>query len=82
MPLIISVFSALLSAITLKWLIQVMAVVGAPVGVTVGAAGGIGLVATAMTLDNAFCGWGVKLFMIQAGYRGCYCPLMGIVLAL
>jgi hypothetical protein len=53
-PLIISFFSAMLNATRFEWLIQAMAVNGAPGGVTVGAAVGINLIATAMTSDNVF----------------------------
>ncbi len=80
-PFIISFFSALLSAITLAWIIHAAGIVGWQGGLGTGLTVGIGLIAAAMASDSAFCGWGVKLFFIQAGYRVCYCALMGVVLA-
>lgn len=80
-PFIISFFSALFSATTLAWLIHASGTGGGAAGFAVGAAAGIGLIAAATASDSAFCGWGVKLFAIQAGYRVCYCALMGIILA-
>ena len=80
-PYIISFFSAALSAVTLAIAIAVMGITDWTGGLAVGAAAGIGLIATAMASDNAFCGWGFKLFAIQSGYRICYCLLMGVILA-
>ncbi len=81
-PFVISFFTALLTAIVLGALIKSLAIAGATGGMLIGAITGIGFVATAMASDSAFCGWGVRLFVIQAGYRVTYSILMGAVLAL
>jgi len=49
-------------------------------GATLGLVTGIGFIATAMASDTAFCGWGMKLFVLQAGYRVLYSIIMAAVL--
>ena len=34
-----------------------------------------------MASDYAFCGWGLKLWLIQSGYRLAYGAIMGAILA-
>jgi len=41
---------------------------------------GVGFVATSLFSDYLFCGWSMKLFLIQAGYRVSALALMGAVL--
>ncbi|XOV83105.1 MAG: DUF1761 domain-containing protein [bacterium] len=79
-PFIISFFTALLTAVVLAWLISALGVSSWMGGATIGLVTGVGFIATAMASDTAFCGWGVKLFVIQAGYRVLYSILMGAVL--
>jgi len=79
-PFIISFFTALLTAVVLAWLIGALQVTTWLGGATIGLVTGIGFIATAMASDTAFCGWGMKLFVIQAGYRVLYSILMGAVL--
>ena len=81
-PFIISFFTALLTAITLAWLVYALEVTTWLGGAALGLAMGIGFIATAMASDSAFCGWGVRLFTIQAGYRVVYSVIMGIVLGM
>ncbi len=77
-PFIISFVTALITAIVLALLILgiVRVIDGAILGLVIG----IGFIATAMASDSAFCGWGVRLFLIQAGYRVTYSVLMGAIL--
>ena len=79
-PFIISFFTALLTAVVLAWLIGALQVTTWVGGATIGLVTGIGFIATAMASDTAFCGWGMKLFIIQSGYRVLYSILMGAVL--
>ena len=79
-PFVVSFFTSLLTAATLAWLIQALGVMSWNGGALVGLATGIGFIATAMASDTAFCGWGAKLFLIQAGYRVTYAILMGALL--
>ena len=79
-PFIISFFTALVTAITLAWLVHALSVQGWAAGALLGLVAGIGFIATAMASDTAFCGWGVRLFIIQAGYRVVYSVVMGALL--
>ena len=79
-PFIISFFTALLTAIVLAWLIVVTGMTGLAGGALLGLITGIGFIATAMASDSAFCGWSLKLFLIQSGYRVLYSIIMGAVL--
>jgi hypothetical protein len=50
-------------------------------GLLLGAITGVGIIASAMASDSAFCGWGMPLFLIQAGYRVLYSIVIGGILA-
>lgn len=80
-PFIVSFVTSLITAIVLAVLIQALGITDVIGGLTLGLAVGIGFIATAMASDSAFCGWGLNLFLIQAGYRVTYSVVMGIVLA-
>ncbi len=79
-PFVISFFTALLTAITLAWLVHALSIQGWIPGALLGLVTGIGFIATAMASDTAFCGWGLRLFIIQAGYRVVYSVVMGALL--
>ena len=79
-PFVLSFFTALLTAVVLAWLINVTGRSGTVNGAGLGLITGIGFIATAMASDSAFCGWSLKLFLIQSGYRVLYSVLMGAVL--
>ena len=79
-PFIVSFFTALLTAVVLAWLISALAITSLMGGLLLGLLTGVGFIATAMASDSAFCGWGVKLFVIQSGYRVAYSAIMGAVL--
>lgn len=79
-PFIVSFFTALLTAIVLAWFINALTITDWLGGLLLGLAVGIGFIATSMASDTAFCGWGVRLFLIQAGYRVVYSVLMGALL--
>lgn len=80
-PFIISFFTALITAIVLAALIHNLGFTSVLDGVVLGLLVGVGFIATAMGSDSAFCGWGLKLFLIQSGYRIAYSVIMGIILA-
>lgn len=79
-PFVISFVTALVTAIVLALLIGGLGVVRVVDGAILGLVVGVGFIATAMASDSAFCGWGVRLFLIQAGYRVAYSVLMGAIL--
>ena len=80
-PFIVSFFTALLTAIVLAALLRSLGIDSISGGLLLGLLTGVGFIATAMASDSAFCGWGVPLFLIQAGYRVTYSILIGGLLA-
>lgn len=80
-PFVVSFVTALLTAIVLAALIKNLALTSVLDGVILGLLTGVGFIATAMASDSAFCGWGLPLFLIQAGYRVTYSVIMGAILA-
>ena len=81
-PFIVSFFTALITALTLAWGMALLAIADPLGGAAFGLVVGVGFIATAMASDTAFCGWGMKLWLIQAGYRVTYSVLMGVVIGL
>jgi hypothetical protein len=81
LPYIISFVTALITAVVLAMMIDALNITSVYGGLHIGLAVGAGFIATAMASDSAFCGWGLKLFSIQAGYRVTYSIVMGIILA-
>jgi len=79
-PFVVSFFAALVTAVTLAWLIQALQIATWQGGALLGLAMGIGFIATSMASDTAFCGWGIRLWLIQSGYRVVYSILMGALL--
>ncbi|MEM7078090.1 MAG: DUF1761 domain-containing protein [Pseudomonadota bacterium] len=79
-PFIISFFTALLTAVALAYLIQGLGITTTTGGALLGTLVGFGFIATAMASDTAFCGWGMRLFLIQSGYRVVYSIIMGALL--
>ena len=67
-------------AVTLAWLVYALSVTSWTSGALLGMVIGIGFIATAMASDAAFCRSGMRLFLIQAGYRVVYSILMGAIL--
>jgi hypothetical protein len=80
LPFIVSFITALVTATVLALLIGGLGIVRVVDGTILGLVVGIGFIATAMGSDSAFCGWGLKLFLIQSGYRVTYSALMGAIL--
>jgi hypothetical protein len=81
-PFIISFITALITAVVLAMLIGALVLTRWVDGLMIGLLTGVGFIATAMASDSAFCGWGVRLWLIQAGYRVVYSVIMGILLVL
>ncbi len=79
-PFIVSFFAALLTSIVLALLIKGLGIVTIAGGLLLGAVTGVGFIAAAMAPDTAFCGWGLRLFLIQSGYRVLYSIIMGGIL--
>lgn len=79
-PFIVSFVTALITSVVLALLIGAFGMTEWLDGGVLGLVCGVGFIATAMASDSAFCGWGVKLWLIQSGYRVAYSILMGIIL--
>ncbi len=76
-PFIISAVTALVTCVVVAALMHGLNMTGLASGLLFGFITGIGFIAAAMASDAAFCGWGWKLWAIQAGYRVAYSVLMG-----
>ncbi len=79
-PFIITFFTTLLTCIVLAGLMNSLGMMNLSGGLMLGAITGIGFIATSAASDSAFCGWGLPLFLMQAGYRVIYNLLMGAIL--
>lgn len=80
-PFVISFFTALITAIVLAMLINALDISTLGGGVVIGLLVGVGFIATAMASDAAFGDTGLKLWLIQSGYRVLYSVVMGAILA-
>ncbi|MFW2405815.1 MAG: DUF1761 domain-containing protein [Gammaproteobacteria bacterium] len=74
-----SAFAAAVSALSLAVIAAGVGATSVVSGAAIGALCGFGLVATAMLSDSLFCGWGWKLYFIQAGYRVVYLVVIGAI---
>ena len=81
-PFIVSAVAALVTCIVVAALMQGLQMTGLITGIVFGLITGVGFIATSMASDSAFCGWGWKLWGIQAGYRVTYSALMGGVIGI
>ena len=81
-PFIISAVTAFLTCVVVAALMSGLQMTGLLAGLAFGLLTGIGFIATAMASDAAFCGWGWKLWAIQAGYRVAYSVLMGGIIGI
>ena len=79
-PFVVSFFTALVTCVVVAGLMAVLDIRSVTGGALFGLLTGVGFIATAMASDTAFCGWGLKLFLIQAGYRVTYSVLMGAII--
>ena len=79
-PFVISFFTALLTCVVMAWLMIALEIGTASGGAVFGLVTGVGFIATAMASDTAFCRWGMRLFLIQSGYRVAYSILMGAII--
>lgn len=82
LPFVISFVSAAGTAIGIALLVAALNLATLASGLALGALVGVLFIAAAMASDSAFCGTGLPLFLIQAGYRVVYSLLMGGVLAI
>ncbi len=79
-PFVISFFTALITCVVVAGLMLLLGVETAAGGAVFGLIVGVGFIATAMASDTAFCGWGLRLFLIRSGYRVAYSVLMGAII--
>lgn len=80
-PFVISFFTSLVTAIVLAMFISALNISTLGGGVMIGLLVGVGFIAAAMASDSAFGDTGLKLWLIQSGYRALYSVLMGAILA-
>lgn len=74
-----STASCLVAAFSVEYLVRAAGAFSILKGLTVGALVGLGITAMAMLSDALFSGWGMRLYVIQAGYRVTYLLLMGAI---
>ena len=79
-PFIVSAVAALATCLVVAALMSGLGMTGIGDGAILGLLTGIGFIAASMASDTAFCGWGWKLWAIQAGYRVAYSILMGAII--
>ena len=81
-PFIVSAVAAFVTCIVVAALMHGLGLTGALAGIAFGLITGVGYIATSMASDSAFCGWGLKLWAIQSGYRVAYSALMGGIIGI
>jgi len=79
-PMVVSFVVQLVTAAVMAALFAGIGVEGWANGLHMGALLFVAFVATGMASDYAFCGWGLALWGIQAGYRVAYGAIMGAIL--
>ena len=79
-PFIVSVVAALATCIVMAALMSGLGMTGVADGAILGLLTGVAFIAASMASDTAFCGWGWKLWVIQAGYRVAYSVVMGAII--
>ena len=79
-PMLLSVVTSFATALLLALIMNAMGVATLVDGLRLGLYVGLCFIAAGMASDYAFCGWSLKLFTIQAGYRVLYSVLMGGIL--
>ena len=81
-PFVVSAVAALATCVVVAALMRMLDMTGLVSGLAFGFFTGVGFIATAMASDTAFCGWGWRLWAIQAGYRVSYSILMGGIIGI
>ena len=79
-PFVVSFVAALATCIVVAALMLGLGMTGVANGAVLGLVTGVGFIAASMASDTAFCGWGWKLWAIQAGYRVAYSIIMGAII--
>ncbi|MBL4584566.1 MAG: DUF1761 domain-containing protein [Pseudomonadales bacterium] len=80
LPMVGSVIASLLTAVGVSVVFSLVGVEQLYDAITLGLTLGILVVFPALLSDNLFCGWGVKLLLIQSGYRVLSILLMSVVI--
>ena len=79
-PFAVSFVAALATCVVVAALMRGLGMTGIADGAVLGLLTGIAFIAASMASDTAFCGWGWRLWAIQAGYRVTYSVLMGAII--
>jgi len=79
-PFVVSFIAALATCIVVAALMGGLGLTGIGNGAVLGLLTGVAFIAASMASDTAFCGWGWKLWAIQAGYRVAYSIIMGAII--
>lgn len=80
LPMLGSVVASILSAIGVSVLSASLDISSVYQAITLGLSLGFLIVFPALLSDNLFCGWGIKLLLIQSGYRVLAVGLMSVVI--
>ena len=80
-PMLISFATGALSVVSMALLLTLVDDPTWSQGLCIGGLVGVGFIATAMASDYAFCGYSMRFYLIQTGYRVVYSLIMGIILA-
>ena len=81
-PMIGSIVASLLTAIGVAIVLQFIGVTSLAGAIQIGLVLGVLIILPALLSDNLFCGWGLALLAIQAGYRVLSVLLMSVVVFL
>lgn len=79
-PMLGSVLASFITAVGVSLIFLWLGVDSLAMGIHIGIVLGLFIVFPALLSDNLFCGWGIKLLLIQTGYRVLSIFLMSIVL--
>lgn len=74
-----SMAACLVSAVAVEFFVVATGAFTVLAAAGIGALLGFGVLAMGMLSDSLFCGWGWRLYFIQAGYRVAYLVAMGAI---
>lgn len=80
LPMLGSVVASILSAIGVSVISASLDISSLHQAIALGLSLGFLIVFPALLSDNLFCGWGIKLLLIQSGYRVLAILLMSVVI--
>ena len=79
-PMLVSFATGALTVVSMALLMSLVPEPNWSRGLCIGGLVGVGFIATAMASDYAFCGYSMRFYLIQTGYRVVYALIMGVIL--